>query len=595
MEYIHIFDRNATTFEGNGKAVLNLATDIHIAQEINGDYGLWFKHPIYDHKMQFIQPEAICKYAGQLFRIKSIHQGDVIAKAIYTDAGRKHLQHIEDMIGETPYNIMVRLFRDTPVHILSPAEVSALGMEWVTEKTDFFEVSKISPVGAMQMLTAQLAKQKANCELYIDNYNLALVRSIGSDNAKRISLNFNAKEITSELDSSALTTRMYPYGMDDLDISTVNGGKQYIDSPYINTFGIIENYCEFGDCEDPEELLELARWQFSPDNLERIDVPKYNLKVKYVDAAAVYMRHALRKPKLGDRVTIFDEQTGTKATARIVKTDIYPQSPEKSTIEVGQALTTFQSFLGTVKAAAMDYRISTNSRNQTKTSCVEMMRKNKRVTINNALKNQRIGLYDTGALFESPDGTCAVAIINGMLAIAAGKTNDEWDWTTVIDDNEVVVSEVFTGALYTNMCSVLSENGKLIIEDSLITMKDTKNTTRFECGYSGGKYVFCLYNAKGEKTVYINDDGDVVIAGSIDTKTDAYIGNMLVVRATTSSGADGGITFKNRNDEVVAQIIVSQKGDVIFSPQGMLYAGRMEIATETDIKNLQKQIDELKG
>ncbi|MBQ9598855.1 MAG: phage tail protein [Clostridia bacterium] len=542
MEYIHIFDRNTTTFEGNGKAVLNLATDIHIAQEINGDYGLWFKHPIYDHKMQFIQPEAICKYAGQLFRIKSIQQGDVIAKAIYTDAGRKHLQYIEDIIGETPYNIMVRLFRDTPVHILSPDETHALGMEWVTEKTDFFEVSKISPVGAMQMLTAQLEKQKANCELYIDNYNLALVRSIGSDNAKRISLNFNAKEITSELDSSALTTRMYPYGMDDLDISTVNGGKQYIDSPYINTFGIIENYCEFGDCEDPEELLELARWQFSPDNLERIDVPKYSLQVKYVDAAAVYMRHALRKPKLGDRVTVFDEQTGTNATARIVKTDIYPQSPEKSTIEVGQALTTFQSFLGTVKAAAMDYRISTNSRNQTKTSCVEMMRKNKRVTINNALKNQRIGLYDTGALFESPDGTCAVAIINGMLAIAAGKTGGEWDWTTVIDDNEVVVSEVFTGALYTNMCSVLSENGKLIIEDSLITMKDKADVTRFECGYTRDKetkeekYVFCLYNAKGNRTVYINDEGEAVFAGKLSTSKNADVGSNLTVGKNSASG-----------------------------------------------------------
>ncbi|MBQ2669392.1 MAG: phage tail protein, partial [Clostridia bacterium] len=365
---------------------------------------------------------------------------------------------------------------------------------------------------------------------------------IGSDNAKRISLNFNAKEITSELDSSALTTRMYPYGMDDLDISTVNGGKQYIDSPYINTFGIIENYCEFGDCEDPEELLELARWQFSPDNLERIDVPKYSLQVKYVDAAAVYMRHALRKPKLGDRVTVFDEQTGTNATARIVKTDIYPQSPEKSTIEVGQALTTFQSFLGTVKAAAMDYRISTNSRNQTKTSCVEMMRKNKRVTINNALKNQRIGLYDTGALFESPDGTCAVAIINGMLAIAAGKTGGEWDWTTVIDDNEVVVSEVFTGALYTNMCSVLSENGKLIIEDSLITMKDKADVTRFECGYTRDKetkeekYVFCLYNAKGNRTVYINDEGEAVFAGKLSTSKNADVGSNLTVGKNSASG-----------------------------------------------------------
>lgn len=539
MEYIHIFDRNAISFKGNGKAVLNLATDIHITHEINGDYGLNFKHPIHDRKMQYIQPEAICLYDGQLFRIKNVAQGEVLAKAIYTDAGRKHLQYIEDIIGETPYNIMVRFFEGTPVHIMTPKEVKALGMEWVSDKTDFFEVSKISPIGAMQMLMEQLEHQKANCELYIDNYNIALVRRIGNDNARRISLRFNAKETTSEIDSASLVTRLYPYGMDDLDISTVNDGKQYIDSPNIGIYGVIEGFSEFDDCEDPAELLELAKWKFSQDNLERVDVPKYSMQVKYIDVAMAYKRRALRPLKLGDRVKILDEQTGIETVQRIIKTDIYPHEPEKSTIEVGQARVTLESFLGDMKISTMEYNISTNNRNQTKTSCVEMMRKNKRVTINNALKNQRIGLYDTGALFESPDGSCAVAIINGMLAIAAGKTGDEWDWTTVIDDNEVIVSEVFTGALYTNMCSVLSQNGKLTIENSLITMKDEKDVTRFECGYSGGKYVFCLYNAKGDRTIYMDDTGDVVYAGKITSYKSAELYNGLAL----GTGGGGAVKF----------------------------------------------------
>lgn len=535
MDYIRIFDRNATNFEGNGNTVLDKASDIHITHEINGDYSMKFKYPINDPKMKYIQPENICKYDNKLFRIGIINRDEISTKAIYYDASRKHLQYVDDMIGETPYNIMVRLFQDTPVHIMTSKEVTDKGMEWVTEKTDFFEVSKITPIGALEILTQQLEKQSTSCELYVDNYNIALVKRIGKDNAGRITLRFNAKDAQSELNSTSMVTRLYPYGMDDLDISTVNDGKQYIDSPYINTYGVIEGFREFDDCEEPEELLKLAQWQFSEKNLDRIDVPKYNMTVQYVDIARAYYRRRLKSMSLGDRVKIRDEQTGIETEQRIIKVDDYPNAPEKSTVEVGQAKVTFESFLGNVNEAATYYKASTNDRNQMKTSSLEMMRYNKRISINEALKNQKISLYKTGSLFESPDGSCAVAIINGLLAIAAGKTDGEWDWTTVIDDNQVLVSEVFTGALYTNMCSVLSENGKLTIKDSMITMRDNADTIRFESGYSNGKYVFRLYNAQGEETIYLGDDGNVYFAGVLQTKKDALIGAELTVGQVNES------------------------------------------------------------
>lgn len=596
MDYIRIYDRNATDFEGNGKAVLEKASDVHVTREINGDYALNFKYPVRDAKMKHIQMESICRYEGQLFRIRIVSQGEVSAKAIYLDAARKHLQYVEDMIGETPYNIMVRLFQDTPVHIMTEKEVSEKGMQWVTERTDFFEASKLTPIGGLQRLTEQLEKQKTVCELYVNNYNIALVRRIGADNAGRITLRFNAKESKSELNSTTLVTRLYPYGMDDLDISTVNGGKQYIDSPYIGTYGVIEGFREFSDCEDPDELLKLAQWQFSEDNLERIDVPKYNMEVKYVDVQSAYYRRHLKSLKLGDRVKILDEQTGIETTQRIIKTDIYQLDPSNSTIEVGQPKVTFESFLGGMKEATTYYQASTNDRYQTKTSALEMMQYNKRVSINNALNNQQISLYKTGALFESPDGSCAVAIINGVLAIAAGKTDDEWDWTTVIDDNQVIVSEVFTGALYTNMCTVLSDNGKLIIKDSLITMKDDKDAVRFECGYNGGKYVFCLYNIKGEKTVYIDENGNVVFAGILETYNRASIGKELIIGAIDESiskillqGETNATEIVNDDIDKTFKISPSFGGDLVIDENGIKFDGS-KIITEKSQSNFEKSI-----
>lgn len=529
MDYIRIFERNSKEFTGNGKAVLDKASNIHITREINGDYALNFNYPIHAPKMKHIQPESVCRYGGQLYRVRMITQGEVSAKAIYFDAARKHLQYVDDIIGETPYNIMLQLFEGTPIHIMTPSEVAEKGMEWVTDKTDFFEISKTTPIGALSILTEQLEKQKTTCELYIDNFNIALVKSIGSDNVKRITLRFNAKDTTSELDSTATVTRLYPYGKDDLHIGSVNNGKQYIDSPYIDTYGVIEGYREFNDCEEPAELLRLAKWQFDENNLERLDVPKYNMQINYVDVAAAYQRHRCGNINLGDRVKIRDEQTGVETIQRVIKMDIYPLEPQKSSIEVGRARVTFESFFGGIKEAADYYQASTNDRYISKTSSIEMLRCNKRVSINNMIKNQNIALYRTGALFESPDGTCAVAIINGNLAIAAGKKDGEWDWTTVIDNNEVIVSNVFTGSLYTNMCSVLSANGKLTIQDSMITMKDNNNTVRFECGYRNGKYVFFLYNASGERTVYIDDDGEVYFAGTLKTSKNGEIGAELIV------------------------------------------------------------------
>lgn len=58
----------------------------------------------------------------------------------------------------------------------------------------------------------------------------------------------NLKDIKRKTDTEIIT-RLYPFGKDDLDISTVNDGVFYIDSPYINDYPQpnIEGYMDFKD------------------------------------------------------------------------------------------------------------------------------------------------------------------------------------------------------------------------------------------------------------------------------------------------------------------------------------------------------------
>lgn len=597
---IRIYSCNETDFSSNGLAILDEAKDVCITHELNGSYNLQFEYPIDSAKWEFIANNRICRVGNECFRIRSIDNNKIYALALYMDAQFKHIQYIGDMLGKTPRYIMTQLFKNTNIHIMTDAEVKSLGMEWVNTATDFFEASKITPIVGVSTLSETLEKQSTMCELYVDNYNLALVKQIGKDNGNELTLRFNAKSAESSRGASTLITRLYPYGQDDLDISTVNNGKQYIDSPMVEKIGVYEGFSNFDECEEPDELLKLAKWQFSEDNLERIDIPKYTMTVGYVDVCEAYKYHNLNRPSIGDRVKIFDKSMNTKTLQRIITTKIYPFEPRKSTIEVGHPQVTIDSFFKDIATTNIIQKIQRNGKKEIKTSYLEMMRENVKVSINEALQNENIAKYQTGALFESPDGQSAVAIIKGQLAIAGQKTEGEWDWTTVINDNEIIVSDVFTGALYTNLCTIMSANGKLTIENSLITMQDENNIVRFECGYKNGKYVFCLYDATGEQNVYINSSGEAVFAGSINTKKDTTVGSRLNLQTTENAGEpqEPAINFINSKGVTVARLACSDEGIVRMVPIGnnsVFKIAEYKIATERDIKNLQDQINQIKN
>lgn len=515
-DYIRIYPHNEKEFKNGGLGVIQNARDVCVSRNISGDCELTFTlHPS-DEKMPLLSPENICDIQGQRYRIKTIDDDKITATAIYQDAAYKHIVRIADMIGKSPYEIMCKIFENTPVRVMTVAEVAALGMEWVTDLTDFFEVSKVTPLGAMKNLTDTLEKYRHHCELYIDNYNIALVKQIGIDRGARLDTAYNAKEMKVKRDTSELITRLYPYGKEDMPIGKVNNSKNYIESENITTWER-EGYEEFSEIDNPTELKTAAQWLFSADNPDRVDIPKYSVTVSY----------AQRKDKeirLGDIVTVIDRQYNITSKQRATEVKIYPFEPNKNEVTVGSPPKSIAETFKGMASTSLKYQSTVNERGEVKPSWLENLKGGYSTLVNKAIsgneKEQRkTVIHDYGDIWVNPNNpNQALALVGGVIAMANGKdSNGDWVWSAFGDWSGFTADKLTTGTLNTSNVLIRSNDGKTTLSGNLMTMKDTSGNIRLKMGLDGGVYVFNLYNAQEDKTVSLNSYGGLTLKGSLDT------------------------------------------------------------------------------
>ena len=513
MKFIAVYDKDTKDYSGKDRlGFLENAKEIHIRQTINGENDIEFDLPNGDSKWAIVEPERIVGYDGKYFRIKRIEGKHISAATLMQDACRTHIQHIDDMINTPANEIVEGIFATTPyVTVLKKKEIEALGLEPVTDSIDFFEQSKTTPIGCLNILMETLNKYRIHSEIYIDNRKIALVRKLGKDRGVRIDPKYNARDIKIEYTTYGVITKLYPYGKDDLPLGEI----QYIKSPNYDVFGEYEAFCNFDEITDADDLRSAAEYQFSPDNIDRADVPKYSVTGKHLSVKQEIF--------LGDTVTVVDRDNGITSKQRVIMVDTYPKAPEKNNFQAGRPSITIQEGWNTSFAASQYLRLRKNGAAQElKTSALEFMKKNEDVTVENNGEYQKIAQYDTGALFISPNGMYAVAIIDGKVKVGTADSTKEdgWNWTGVFGQGEVHVGKVFTGELYTDLVSILSEDGTLKIEGNLITMYDGGNVLRFQAGTNGNTYLFSLYNEQGKRTAYIDDNGNLTICGIFKTGED---------------------------------------------------------------------------
>lgn len=617
MKFIAVYDKDTKDYSSYDRiGFLENAKDIHIIQSINGDYDFEFQLPSGDKKWKFIEPERIVGYDGKYFRVKTIHGQNVIAISLMQDSCRTHIQYIGDMINMQANKIVEEIFKTTPyVTVLSEQELRALGLEPVTDKIDFFEQSKVTPIGCLNILMETLNKYRIHSEIYIDNRKIGLVRKLGQDRGVRVDPKYNARDIKINYTTFGLITKLYPYGKDDLPLGEV----QYIKSPNYDTFGEYEAFCNFDEIDDVEELRNAAEYQFSPDNIDRADIPKYSVTAKHLA-----MKQEIF---LGDTVTVVDRDNGITSKQRVISVDIYPKEPNRNTFTAGRPSISTQEAWKTSFAASQYLRTRKNgAANELKTSSIEFMKKNTDVTVENNGKFQKIAQYETGAMFVSPNGKYAVAIIDGKIKIGVKDSSkaDGWNWIGVFGHGEG--DNATQTYLYTNLITIMSESGELKIEDNLIQMFDNNGTLRFNAGYSESlnKYVFELYNTDGRRTAYMDDNGNLTVCGvfktgeegarieidknGINSYNDSGQLDGLVINpdgfwSSLSLYRNGNKTFTIEVDRPSGASYLVQGEKTVISMGGnshTLMGGTWnyngsEIANQSDIENLQAQINALKN
>ena len=358
ITFMRLHDRYTDSFETG--EVLNNAYNVKETRILNDTGSLEFDYP-YDRKARLISQNMLVSVNGHIYEISRTTRNMNGADSLHVygtphfvyEAQKAFIPTIGDHIGKSSRVVLqaaVKIISDFKeevkekciFHIMTNAELSEKGMKWVADDElliDFFSTDKTNLWDVIKTIIENLGRGEIFHETTIDSNNnivcnIAIVERIGTDNGVRLRLEKNMQSISIERNVSDMITRLWAFGSDDLTVSSVNGGKAYIDSPNIEKYGVQEGYKDYSDYTSAAKLYRNAKWEFDEDNEDRIDVPQLTISGKLIDLSKLAEYGAAEKLEIGDTVHVFDID-GTEYVQRVIEYQAYPLEPKESNISIG--------------------------------------------------------------------------------------------------------------------------------------------------------------------------------------------------------------------------------------------------------------------
>lgn len=506
---LHEWDE--TDFTGGCLAYLNKAYEVAVFEGLQETHTVSFKYPMKDEKAELIKENRIVSVEGQAYRItlvKKNYSGSRIMtvkanRILYDDALHHHLPTIgndtdvtKSTIGVDPYDVIKLAIADTKFELIPDSELKEMGMTRIGAdgvKIDFYPTDKINTYDVIQNVIEAYGRG----EIYYDNYRFAVVERIGKDNGVRMSIKKNMTSLSVERNTQELTTRLYMYGKDDLTISSVNGGKPYIDSKEgIEKYGIREAYRDYSDYDDPEKLKAFGEWDLKGEGNDfRLDRPQLTITGDVVDLNKLAEYGDFYKIALGDTVHVFEDNIEHKQ--RIVSMTYYPYSAKQPSVTIGQP----------------------------------------------TLANAYYRAWYMGKLIKT-------------IQKNSGRANK-------------LKTSYFHGTVNSTQNPVESDNKKLLLDGDLLYIEDNKGRRRINLGNMDGAFVFQIFNQLSEKTIEMDDDGNVTITGVFATGTDKNARTVIDKNGIQSYDADGqrdGLWCNEPNsvNQSFSDLTLYNKGKEIF-------------------------------
>ena len=358
ITFMRLHDRYTDSFETG--EVLNNAYNVKETRILNDTGSLEFDYP-YDRKARLISQNMLVSVNGHIYEISRTTRNTNGTDTLHVygtphfvyEAMKAFIPTIGDNIGKSSRYVLKQAIdiisefkkyvgERCIFHIMTEAELTAKGMKWVADDKlliDFFSTDKTNLWDVIKTIIENLGRGEIYHETGIDSSNnvvcnIAIVERIGTDNGVRLRLEKNMRSISIERNVSDMITRLWAFGSDDLTVSSVNGGKAYIDSPNIEKYGVQEGYKDYSDYTSAEKLLRNAKWEFDEDNEDRIDAPQLTISGKLIDLSKLAEYGAAEKLEIGDTVHVFDID-GTEYVQRVIEYQAYPLEPKESNISIG--------------------------------------------------------------------------------------------------------------------------------------------------------------------------------------------------------------------------------------------------------------------
>ena len=540
ITFMRLHDRYTDSFETG--EVLNNAYNVKETRILNDTGSIEFDYP-YDEKARLISQNMLVSVNGHIYEISRTTRNTNGTDTLHVygtphfvyEAQKAFIPTIGDNIGKSSRYVLKQAIdiisefkkyvgERCIFHIMTEAELTAKGMKWVADDElliDFFSTDKTNLWDVIKTIIENLGRGEIYHETGIDSSNnvvcnIAIVERIGKDNGVRLRLEKNMQSISIERNVSDMITRLWAFGSDDLTVSSVNGGKAYIDSPNIEKYGVQEGYKDYSDYTSAEKLLRNAKWEFDDKNEDRIDAPQLTISGKLIDLSKLAEYGAAEKLEIGDTVHVFDID-GTEYVQRVIEYQAYPLEPKESNISIGHIRRDFFIGLWQTEQATKKHakwQTANNSVNIRKvqgtvnTDRNEVQSDNKLLKIvgdllyiedNKGRRRINLGNMDGKFVFElfnqlekktikmDEDGNVT---ITGIFA-----TGTDTEARTVIDKNGIQSYDA-DGNKYGLWCNAPSSNGRRYADLIL---------------YYNGKVVFQVYNSISE--AYIQLQGNTILYG----------------------------------------------------------------------------------
>lgn len=540
ITFMRLHDRYTDSFETG--EVLNNAYNVKETRILNDTGSIEFDYP-YDEKARLISQNMLVSVNGHIYEISRTTRNTNGTDTLHVygtphfvyEAQKAFIPTIGDNIGKSSRYVLKQAIdiisefkkyvgERCIFHIMTEAELTAKGMKWVADDKlliDFFSTDKTNLWDVIKTIIENLGRGEIYHETGIDSSNnvvcnIAIVERIGKDNGVRLRLEKNMQSISIERNVSDMITRLWAFGSDDLTVSSVNGGKAYIDSPNIEKYGVQEGYKDYSDYTSADKLYRNAKWEFDEDNEDRIDAPQLTISGKLIDLSKLAEYGAAEKLEIGDTVHVFDID-GTEYVQRVIEYQAYPLEPKESNISIGHIRRDFFIGLWQTEQATKKHakwQTANNSVNIRKvqgtvnTDRNKVQSDNKQLLLDGDLlyieddKGRRrinLGNMDGKFVFDlfnqlkkktiemDEDGNVT---ITGIFA-----TGTDAEARTVIDKNGIQSYDA-DGNKYGLWCNAPSSNGRRYADLIL---------------YYNGKVVFQVYNSISE--AYIQLQGNTILYG----------------------------------------------------------------------------------